>query len=125
MYHVHDSGECRPSEFLVPWLSLGQSTLLLGKTNGLSKSSKHRNLDMKSHKELENHLDRYSGLILYMREMDELAYGKLCAVSASLIPYLASVANSYMAGFPGLFFCREPTTQRSNDCATFPPQRLN
>ena len=39
---------------------------------------------MKSHKELESHLDRYSGLILYMRDMDELAYGKLCAVSTSL-----------------------------------------
>lgn len=63
-----------------------QSTLLLGATNGLSKSSKHRNLELKSHKTLESYLDRYSGLILYVRDMDEVAYGKLCAVRVSLDP---------------------------------------
>ena len=108
-------------------LSLGlspQSTLLLGHTNGLSKSSKHRNLDMKSHKTLESYLDRYSGLVLYMREMDEVTYSKLCAVSVSLAPHLASVANASILS-QGLFFCSEPTAQRSDDYATFPSQRFH
>ncbi|KAH9027687.1 hypothetical protein EDB85DRAFT_2171119 [Lactarius pseudohatsudake] len=60
-----------------------QSTLLLGQSNGLSKSSGRRNLEIKGHKELRNYLDCYCELILYMREMDEVAYGKLCAVRLS------------------------------------------
>ncbi|KAH8998826.1 exocyst complex component sec3 subunit [Lactarius hatsudake] len=44
-----------------------------------AQSSGRRNLEIKGHKELESYLDRYCGLILYMREMDEVAYGKLCA----------------------------------------------
>ncbi len=85
------------SECLVPDRVLGfspQSTLLLGQSNGLSKSIGRRNLEIKGHKELESYLDRYCGLILYMKEMDEVAYGKLCAVRVSLAPHLASVANS-------------------------------
>ena len=57
-----------------------QSTLLLGDSNGLSKPGGRGGAEIKSHKDLENHLDRYSGLILYMKEMDEVTYGKLCAV---------------------------------------------
>jgi hypothetical protein len=60
-----------------------QSKMLLGDSNGLSKSGGRGRTVIKSHKDLENYLDRYSGLILYMKEMDEVAYGKLCAVSVS------------------------------------------
>jgi hypothetical protein len=58
---------------------------------------------MKSHKELESFLDRYCGLILYMREMDEVAYGKLCAVGASSVPLLVSVANHPSLGSKAYF----------------------
>ena len=64
---------------------------------------------MKSHKELESYLDRYSGLILYMREMDEVVYGKLCAVRVSSAPHLASVAK-LVPGILGIFFRSEPTS---------------
>jgi hypothetical protein len=60
-----------------------QSTLLLGESSGLTKPGKRSRPEIKSHKELESHLDRYSGLILYMKEMDEVTYGKLCAVRVS------------------------------------------
>jgi hypothetical protein len=73
---------------------------------------------MKSHKDLENYLDRYSGVILYMREMDEVAYGKLCAVRVSLAPQ----RRCLIPGFQGLFFCSEPTAQRSDNFTTFPLQ---
>ncbi len=33
------------------------------------------------HTELEGYLGRYSGLMLYLREMDESVYSKLCGVS--------------------------------------------
>jgi hypothetical protein len=77
---------------------------------------------MKSHKELENHLDRYSGLILYMREMDELAYGKLCAVSASLALFLASVDNSSIVGSQAYF---SSTSQLHNTQMTALLSHLN
>lgn len=32
------------------------------------------------HKQLEQYLGRYGGLMLYLKEMDEATYGKLCAV---------------------------------------------
>jgi hypothetical protein len=60
-----------------------QSTLLLGDSNGLSNPGGRSRPEIKSHKALESHLAHYSGLILYMKEMDELTYGKLCAVRVS------------------------------------------
>jgi hypothetical protein len=60
-----------------------QSTLLLGDSSGLTKPGKSGRQEIKNHKELESHLDRYSGLVLYMKEMDEVTYGKLCAVRVS------------------------------------------
>jgi len=57
-----------------------KSTLILGDSNGLLKPGGRGGAEIKIHKDLENHLDRYSGLILYMKEMDEVTYGKLCAV---------------------------------------------
>lgn len=36
------------------------------------------------HKPLENYLGRYGGLMLYLKEMDESVYGKLCAVCSSV-----------------------------------------
>jgi exocyst complex component 1 len=64
-----------------------QSTLLLGDSAGLSTSGGSGGSQIKSHKDLENHLDRYGGLVLYMREMDEVTYGKLCAVRVSVLLY--------------------------------------
>lgn len=58
-------------------------------------------MEIKSHKDLENHLDRYSGLILYMKEMDEVTYGKLCAVRVSW--YSASATYPYPQNFQAYF----------------------
>ncbi len=60
-----------------------QSTLVLGDSSGLLNPGGRNRREIKSHKDLESHLDRYSGLILYMKEMDESTYGKLCAVRVS------------------------------------------
>lgn len=94
MHHVHSSGvlEFIQSSDSSRGLSLFfQSTVLLGDSNGLSTPGGRSRPEIKSHKDLENHLARYSGLILYMKEMDELTYGKLCAVSVSQRP--ASLGN--------------------------------
>jgi exocyst complex component 1 len=56
--------------------------MLLGDNNGVIKSSGRRRASMVERKTLEKYLGRYSGLILYLKEMDEAVYAKLCAVCA-------------------------------------------
>jgi hypothetical protein len=46
-----------------------------------SKKKKTDSLVIAPHDPLEEHLGAYSGLIRYMKEMDETRYGKLCGVS--------------------------------------------
>lgn len=55
--------------------------MLLGDANGLWRPNGRGRLMIKPHQDMETYLGRYSGLILYLKEMDETAYGKLCAVS--------------------------------------------
>jgi len=54
--------------------------MLLGDDNGVTKGTSRRRASMVDHKTLEKYLGRYSGLILYLREMDEATYAKICAV---------------------------------------------
>lgn len=56
----------------------------LGETNGIVKPGRGRPTIL-DHKPLENYLGRYGGLMLYLKEMDESMYGKLCAVGILLI----------------------------------------
>lgn len=62
-------------------LRISQSKLLLGDSNGIIKPSRGRPT-LKLHKDLEAYLGRYSGLMLYLKEMDEAVYEKLCVVSS-------------------------------------------
>ena len=56
-----------------------QSKMLLGDSNGVVKSPQGK-LTLMNHKSMETYLGRYSGLLLYLKEMDEAVYAKLCAV---------------------------------------------
>lgn len=55
--------------------------MLLGDNNGVATTARSK-LNLISHQEMENYLGRYSGLMLYLKEMDEKVYAKLCAVCA-------------------------------------------
>lgn len=57
-----------------------QATLLMGDSSGLTKSAKGQ-LAIIEHRAIEDYLGRYAGLMLYLKEMDESVYAKLCAVS--------------------------------------------
>lgn len=70
-----------PVGVIVPYTSL-QSKLLLADSDGIMKTSRGRP-KLKLHTELETYLGRYSGLMLYLKEMDEGVYEKLCVVSFS------------------------------------------
>jgi hypothetical protein len=54
--------------------------MLLGDSDGVQKSIGRYRASIIDHKNFEDYLGRYSGLILYLKEMDESAYGKLCGV---------------------------------------------
>jgi len=54
--------------------------MLLGDNNGVTKTTNRHRASMVDHKTLGKYLGRYSGLILYLKEMDEAVYAKLCAV---------------------------------------------
>lgn len=41
-----------------------------------------------SHRDLESYLGRYSGLMLYLKEMDEAIYGRVCAVRSCRASFL-------------------------------------
>ena len=53
-----------------------------------------------SHSDLEKYLGRYSGLMLYLREMDESAYGKICGV----ILYFLSSTVTILFLYPQSYF---------------------
>ncbi|KAH9969098.1 exocyst complex component Sec3-domain-containing protein [Russula dissimulans] len=78
-YRAHNAQFCKRLYEYCCIMFTAQSTLLLGDSSGLSKPAGRGRSEIKNHKDLESHLDRYSGLILYMKEMNEVAYGKLCA----------------------------------------------
>ncbi|OJT02748.1 Exocyst complex component 1 [Trametes pubescens] len=64
-----------------------QAKMLLGDNNGVVKSSRGRPA-LKDHRSLETYLERYRGLLLYLKEMDESSYAKLCAAYFSAVSEL-------------------------------------
>lgn len=61
-----------------------QSKMILNDSNGLKKSKGTGRIAIMNHEDMEHYLGRYAGLMLYLKEMDENIYGKLCAVRIQL-----------------------------------------
>ncbi|KAI0249489.1 exocyst complex component Sec3-domain-containing protein [Lactifluus subvellereus] len=89
-YRTHNIQFCKRLYDYLCIMFTAQSTLLLGDSFGLTKPNGPGRSEIKGHKDLEDHLERYSGLILYMKEMDEVAYGKLCVAYFSAASQLHS-----------------------------------
>jgi len=49
---------------------------------------------IKTHASMEKNLVKYAGLILYIKELDEDRYQKLCAVSSTVPPFPFSPSSS-------------------------------
>ena len=77
-----------------------QGKMLLGDDNGISRTSRGR-ISIKDHKNFETYLERYRGLLLYLKEMDESAYAKICAVSMHTMWILCNVLTCRL----GLLLC--------------------
>lgn len=84
-YHTHNSQFCKRVLDFLTIMFTAQSNMLLGETNGLIPGDEKGRLVIRDHKPMEIYLGRYCGLMLYMKEMDETKYSKICAVSSSSI----------------------------------------
>jgi len=84
--------------------------MLLGDNDGVGKAGARARPSLKSHEELERYLGRYAGLVLYLKEMDESLYAKLCAVSQCTDGYGANSEYCHS----GLFFCDQRAPQCPN-----------
>ncbi|KAF9270059.1 hypothetical protein L218DRAFT_888394 [Marasmius fiardii PR-910] len=78
-YRTHNSQFCKRILDFLSIMFTAQSKLLLGDNNGLTQGSARNKPTILPHNDLETYLGRYSGLMLYLKEMDESVYGKLCA----------------------------------------------
>ncbi|KAF9814500.1 hypothetical protein IEO21_05051 [Rhodonia placenta] len=77
-YRTHNSHFCKRILDYLSILFTAQSKMLLGDSEGVIRTTKSRPA-LRNHQEMESFLGRYSGLILYLKEMDEGIYSKLCA----------------------------------------------
>ncbi|KAF9527786.1 exocyst complex component Sec3-domain-containing protein [Crepidotus variabilis] len=74
-YRTYNSQFCKRMLDFLSIMFVAQCKMLLGDMSGVIKSSRPM---VVPHRELEAYLGRYSGLMLYLREMDEAVYSKLC-----------------------------------------------
>ncbi|KAG6887860.1 hypothetical protein C0995_012111 [Termitomyces sp. Mi166 len=89
-YRTHNAQFCKRMFDFLSIMFTAQSTLLLGDTNGMNPASGRNKPTLVSHEEMEAYLGRYSGLVLYLKEMDETVYAKLCATYFSVASGLHS-----------------------------------
>ncbi|TFK77261.1 hypothetical protein BDN72DRAFT_784249 [Pluteus cervinus] len=78
-YRTHNTHFCKRTFEFLSFMFTAQAKLLLGDTDGMTKPAGARRPILIPHGEIEAYLGRYAGLMLYLKEMDETVYGKLCA----------------------------------------------
>ncbi|KXN85680.1 Exocyst complex component 1 [Leucoagaricus sp. SymC.cos] len=89
-YRTHNSQFCKRMHDFLTIMFTAQSKLLLGETSGLTKAKKGTRPVIIQHQDIEEYLGRYCGLMLYLKEMDEAVYGRLCAAHFSAASELHS-----------------------------------
>ncbi|KAF8213226.1 exocyst complex component sec3 subunit [Mycena galopus ATCC 62051] len=77
-YRTYNAQFCKRIFDFLAIMFTAQSQMLLGATDGLVKEGRGRPKII-MHQDLEQYLGRYAGLMLYLKEMDEKVYAKLCA----------------------------------------------
>ncbi|KAF8078783.1 exocyst complex component, sec3 subunit [Lyophyllum atratum] len=95
-YRTHNAQFCKRMLDFLSIVFTAQSTLLLGDSNGITSATGRNKPTLASHEEMESYLGRYSGLMLYLKEMDEKVYAKLCAAYFSVASALHSAQMKTM-----------------------------
>ncbi|KAG1757754.1 exocyst complex component Sec3-domain-containing protein [Suillus lakei] len=76
-YRTHNAQFCKRVYDYLSIVSVAQAEIILDRTNGITKPGRGRPV-IKSHQGMEAYLGRYAGLLLYLKEMDESIYSRLC-----------------------------------------------
>ncbi|KAI0652057.1 exocyst complex component Sec3-domain-containing protein [Trametes meyenii] len=97
-----------------------QGKMLLGDNNGLVKSARGRPA-IRDHKALEVYLDRYRGILLYLKEMDESAYAKLCAAYFSAVSELHAAQVKALLSAYGALVKKAPAEEETEGFAGVTP----
>ncbi|GBE77755.1 hypothetical protein SCP_0106370 [Sparassis crispa] len=77
-YRTHNGQFCKRVLDYLTIMFTAQEKLLLSDSSGIGKNAKGRPYIL-DHNSMETYLGRYGGLMLYMKEMEEGIYAKLCA----------------------------------------------
>ncbi|KAL1748585.1 exocyst complex component Sec3-domain-containing protein [Schizophyllum fasciatum] len=97
-YHTHNSQFCKRILDYLTIMFTAQSKMLLGDYSGVLRNNGR--LSIVPHTEMEQYLGRYAGLMLYLKEMDEAIYGKLCATYFSAASELHSTqVRALLSGY--------------------------
>ncbi|VDB99589.1 unnamed protein product [Peniophora sp. CBMAI 1063] len=119
-YRTHNQQFCKRIYDYLSIIFVAQSKMLLGDSDGLVKRSKGTRLIIKEHKDVEVYLGRYSGLILYLKEMDEVSYAKLCAAYFSTASELHSTQiKALMAVYSGMV--KKPSEEEAEQTFALTP----
>lgn len=96
-YKTHNSQFCKRMFDFLSIMFTAQSKLLLADTNGITKTAQSYPL-VAQHQTIEAYLGRYAGLMLYLKEMDESIYGRLCAAYFSSMSELHQTQITALLG---------------------------
>ncbi|KAI0079631.1 hypothetical protein K474DRAFT_1617469 [Panus rudis PR-1116 ss-1] len=101
-YQTYHAQFCKRVNDYMTVMFTYQSQMLLGDNNGVAIGSRGRP-SLKSHKDFENYVGRYGGLMLYLKEMDEPTYAKVCAAYFSAASALHNTQmKTFFAACSGL-----------------------
>ncbi|KAL0951427.1 hypothetical protein HGRIS_008119 [Hohenbuehelia grisea] len=89
-YTTHNAQFCKRLFDFISLMFVAQSKMVLGDHSGVTRSEKRGRSTLDSHKGMEDYLGRYAGLLLYLKEMNEATYGRLCAAYFSAVSELHS-----------------------------------
>ncbi|KAJ7099628.1 exocyst complex component Sec3-domain-containing protein [Mycena crocata] len=87
-YRTHNAQFCKRIFDFLSIMFTAQSQMLLGNTDGLTKTEGRGRPSIIMHQDIEQYLGRYAGLMLYLKELDEKVYAKLCAAYFSAVSEL-------------------------------------
>ncbi|KAL4069753.1 exocyst complex component Sec3-domain-containing protein [Scleroderma yunnanense] len=78
-YRTYNSQFCKRIFDYLSIMIVAQSKIILEGNNGVNRTSIRARPNIVDHRSMETYLGRYAGLVLYLKEMDEAVYSKLCA----------------------------------------------
>ncbi|KAI6153692.1 exocyst complex component Sec3-domain-containing protein [Pisolithus tinctorius] len=84
-YRTYNTQFCKRILDYLSIIMVAKSKTILESNNGVSRENARARPTLVDHGSMETYLGRYAGLVLYLKEMDEVAYSKLCAAYFSAV----------------------------------------